>query len=161
MSAAWRKDGFSADVEAQARQIFAGLITPADDKARMDTRFDVEDEEAGLRAASQLGSIELAIAKARSAVIAKSAKAKALLDEIPSEARHDAGYLLSRIQWLRRSERIAEAAQLMLSAPRDPQKLGDVDQWWAERRLLARKAARPWRCAIGLRGGERGRDAGH
>ena len=55
MSAAWRKDGFSADVEAQARQIFADLITPADDKARMDTRFDVEDEEAGVRAASQLG----------------------------------------------------------------------------------------------------------
>ncbi len=139
VSAAWRKDGFSADVEAQARQIFADLITPADDKARMDTRFDVEDQEAGARAASRLGSIELAIAKARSAVIAKSSKAKALLDEIPSEARHDAGYLLSRIQWLRRSERIAEAAQLMLSAPRDPQRLGDVDQWWAERRLLARK----------------------
>ena len=48
-------------------------------------------------------------------------------------------YLLSRIQWLRRSERIAEAAQLMLSAPRDPERLGDVDQWWVERRLLARK----------------------
>ena len=139
VSAAWRKDGFSADVEAQARQVFAGLITPADDKARMDTRFDVEDEEAGARAASRLGGIELAIAKARSAVMAKSSKAKALLDEIPSEARHDAGYLLSRIQWLRRSERIAEAAQLMLTAPRDPERLGDVDQWWAERRLLARK----------------------
>ena len=55
ISAAWRKDAFSADAETQARQMFAGLITPADDKARMDARFDVEDEEAGLRAASQLG----------------------------------------------------------------------------------------------------------
>jgi soluble lytic murein transglycosylase len=139
VSAAWRKDAFSADAEAQARQVFAGLITPADDKARMDVRFDLEDEEAGLRAANQLGGVELAIAKARSAVIAKSAKAKALFDEIPIEARHDVGYLLSRIQWLRRSEKISEAAQLMLSAPRDPEKLGDVDQWWSERRALARK----------------------
>ncbi len=139
VSAAWRKDPFSADVEAQARQVFAGLITPADDKARTDTRFDLDDEEAGVRAANQLGGVELAIAKARSAVIAKSAKAKALFDEIPIEARRDAGYLLSRIRWLRRSEKISEAAQLMLSAPRDPQKLGDVDQWWSERRALARK----------------------
>jgi soluble lytic murein transglycosylase len=139
VSAAWRKDAFSGDTEAQARQVFAGLITPADDKARMDTRFDLEDEEAGLRAANQLGGIELAIAKARSAVIEKSAKAKTLFDEIPIEARRDAGYLFSRIQWLRRSEKISEAAQLLLSAPREPEKLGDVDQWWAERRLVARK----------------------
>ena len=139
VSAAWRKDAFSADVEAQARQVFAGLISPADDKARMDVRFDLEDGEAGLRAANQLGGVALGIAKARSAVIAKSAKAKALFDEIPIEARRDVGYLLSRIQWLRRSEKISEAAQLMLGAPRDPEKLGDVDQWWSERRALARK----------------------
>ncbi len=139
VSAAWRKDAFSADAETQARQVFAGLITPADDKARADTRFDLEDEQAGLRAASQLGGVELAIAKARSAVIAKSAKARSLLDEVPIEARRDVGYLFSRIQWLRRSDRISEATQLMLSAPRDPEKLGDVDQWWAERRSLARK----------------------
>ena len=86
---AWRKDGFSADVEAQARQLFAGLISPADDKARMDARLDVEDDDAGLRAARQLGGAEVAIAKARSAVINKSSKAKALLEEVPAVARHD------------------------------------------------------------------------
>ncbi len=139
VSAAWRKDGFSADVEAQARQTFAGLITAADDKARMDARFDLDDEEAGQRAASQLGGIELAVAKARSAVIAKSSRAKALFDEMPAEARRDVGLIFSRIQWLRRSERIAEATQLMLGAPHDAEKIGDADQWWIERRALARK----------------------
>jgi soluble lytic murein transglycosylase len=136
---AWRKDGFSADVEAQARGLFGDLITAADDKARMDARFDAEDNDAGLRAAHQLGGVELAVAKARSAVINKSANSKALLDDVPGSARHDAGYMLSRIQWLRRTEKIAEAAQLMLAAPREPERLGDVDQWWVERRLLARK----------------------
>ncbi|MGB7100244.1 MAG: lytic transglycosylase domain-containing protein [Xanthobacteraceae bacterium] len=139
ISTAWRKDAFSAEAETQARQTFAGLITPADDKARMDARFDVEDEEAGLRAASQLGGVELAIAKARSAVIAKSSRAKALFEEMPTEARRDVGLIFSRIQWLRRSDRIAEATQLMLGAPHDPEKVGDVDQWWLERRALARK----------------------
>ncbi len=135
----WRKDGFSADVEAQARVAFGGLITAADDKARMDARFDAEDDDAGFRAAHQLGPDELAIAKARSAVINKSAKAKTLLDEVPAAARHDPGYILSRIQWLRRTDKIAEATQWMLAAPRDPQRLGDPDQWWVERRLIARK----------------------
>jgi soluble lytic murein transglycosylase len=136
---AWRKDAFSADVEAQARDMFAGLITAADDKARMDARFDVEDDDAGLRAAHHLGSLELAIAKARIAVNNKSSKAKALLEEVPPEGRHDPGYVFSRIQWLRRTDKIAEAAQWMLSAPHDAERLGDLDQWWVERRLIARK----------------------
>ena len=136
---AWRKDSFSADVEAQARQAFAGLITPADDKVRMDNRFDVEDEEAGFRAAHQLDAAQLAVAKARAAVSSKSAKAKSLLEEVPAEAQRDAGYMLSRAQWLRRSDKIAEAGQWMIAAPREPERLGDVDQWWLERRLIARK----------------------
>ena len=136
---AWRKDSFSADLEAQARAAFAGLITAADDKARMDARFDVEDDDAGLRAARHLDAAELAIAKARAAVINKSAKAKALLDAVPAAARHDPGYIFSRIQWLRRADKIAEAAQWMIAAPREPEQLGDLDQWWVERRLIARK----------------------
>ena len=136
---AWRKDGFSADVEDQARAIFGEFITPADDKARMDTRFDVDDEEAGTRAARQLGPVGLSIAKARSAVINKSGKAKALLDAVPAEAQHDPGYMLSRIRWLRRADKIAEASRLVLAAPHEAERLGDVDQWWIERRLIARK----------------------
>jgi len=136
---AWRKDSFSADVEAQARAAFAGLIGAADDKARMDARFDVEDDHAGLRAARQLGGIETAIAKARAAVINKSSKAKALLEAVPAAARRDAVYMFSHIQWLRRADKIVEAAQWMVAAPREPERLGDLDQWWVERRLIARK----------------------
>ncbi len=136
---AWRKDSFSAELEAQARQAFAGLISVADDKARMDARFDVEDDDAGLRAARQLDAIELAVAQARAAVVNKSAKAKTLLDAVPAAARHDSGYMFSRIQWLRRADKIAEAAQWMLAAAREPERLGDLDQWWVERRLIARK----------------------
>jgi soluble lytic murein transglycosylase len=135
----WRSDGFSADLEAQARDAFAGLITPADDAARMDARLYVEDDDAGLRAAQHLDATALAVAKARAAVINQSDKAKALLEAVPESARHDAGYMFSRIQWLRRADKIAEAAQWMLAAPREPAKAGDADQWWIERRLLARK----------------------
>ena len=136
---AWRKDSFSADTESQARDIFAGLIAAGDDKARMDARFDVEDDDAALRAARHLGAVEAAIAKARSAVINRSGKAKTLLEEVPAEGRHDPGYIFSHVQWLRRADKIVEAAQWMMAAPREAERLGDVDQWWVERRLIARK----------------------
>ena len=38
---------FSEELEGQARARFAGLITPADDKARMDARLYVGDDDAG------------------------------------------------------------------------------------------------------------------
>ena len=136
---AWHNTGFSDDVEAQARQIFAGLITPADDKARMDTRLYLKDDDAALRAAAHLNPTELAIAKARIAVNNKSGNAKVLLEAVPAAAQHDPGLMFSRIQWLRHEDKIKEAAQLMLEAPRDPSKQIDLDQWWIERRLVARK----------------------
>lgn len=136
---AWQNDGFSETVEAQARTTFAGLITPNDDKIRMDARFYLGEGEAGMRAAQHLDATQQAIAKARAAVNSKSGNARALLEAVPAAARHDPGYMFSRIQWLRRNNDIKEAAQLMLAAPHDADQLLDVDDWWVERRLIARK----------------------
>ena len=147
---AWRKDGFSADVEDQARAAFAGIITPADDEVRMEARLYAEDDDAGLRAAHHLNDTGLAVAKARAAVINQSRNAKSLLDAVPEAARRDPGYIFSRIQWLRRADKIAEAAQLLNTVPRDPAALVDVDQWWVERRLVCAQAARPRRRQNGL-----------
>ena len=57
----------------------------------------------------------------------------------PGGARREPGYTFSRIQWLRRADKVVEAGQLLVSAPRDPAKIVDVDQWWIERRIVARK----------------------
>ncbi|HTC07043.1 MAG TPA: lytic transglycosylase domain-containing protein [Xanthobacteraceae bacterium] len=139
ISDAWRSDAFSGDLEAQVRDMFAGLITADDDKARMDGRLYAEDDDGGLRAAHHLDGTQLAIARARAAVINKAGDAKALLEAVPAAAQHDAGYIFSRAQWLRRNDKIAEAGRWMIGAPHDPAVLGDLDQWWVERRLLARK----------------------
>ena len=136
---AWRNDAFSADLEDQARETFSGLITPADDEVRMAARLYAEDSDAGLRAARHLDATALAIAKARAAVIDQAHNAKALLEAVPQAARRDPGYMFSRVQWLRRNDKIAEAAQWLNAAPRDPAKLIDVDRWWVERRLVSRK----------------------
>jgi soluble lytic murein transglycosylase len=136
---AWRGNAFSSDLEGQARETFGGLITPADDAARMDARLYAEDEDAALRAARHLDAVAMAVAKARIAVIDQAGNAKSLLEAVPENARREPGYQFSRIQWLRRSDKIIEAAQLLLAVAHDPERLGDVDQWWIERRLVARK----------------------
>jgi soluble lytic murein transglycosylase len=119
--------------------MFKDLLTPADHKARMDMRFYVEDVDAGLRAANRIGPTAVAIGKAWAAVIRKAPNAKTLLEAVPAEASHDLGYTFARAQWLRHEDMAAEAAELILSVPRDAGQPVDADQWWVERRVLARK----------------------
>ena len=136
---AWRNDNFSSELEGQVLDVFRDLVSAADHKARMDLRLYAEDTDGGLRAAKHVGGHALTIAKARVAVIKKASNAKALLDAVPADARRDVGYIFSRIQFLRRADKIKEATDLMLSVPRDHGQAIDGDQWWIERRLIARK----------------------
>jgi soluble lytic murein transglycosylase len=134
---AWRFDSMSSDTEETALDLFGALLTPGDQKARMDSMLYGSEQEAGLRAAKRIGQV--ALAKARNAAYRKAANTRALLDAVPHELHGDPGYMFSRIQLLRREEKFQEAAQLMLAAPRDPNRLYNLDEWWIERRLLSRK----------------------
>jgi soluble lytic murein transglycosylase len=137
---AWHNDGMSEETENTALDLFGPLLTPGDQKARMDLfLYGTDQEAAAMRAAKRLGSGEVALAKARIASNHKSSNSRALLEAVPYELRNDPGYIFSRIQLLRREEKFTEAAQLMLSAPRDPNRIYNVDEWWIERRLLSRK----------------------
>ncbi|WP_052523425.1 lytic transglycosylase domain-containing protein [Bradyrhizobium sp. STM 3809] len=136
---AWHNDAMSEDTENIILDQFGALLSGGDHKARMDTLLYGSEHEAAMRAARRLGSGHVALAKARIATYRKAANSRALLDAVPRELHGDAGYIFSRIQLLRRDEQFAEAAQLMLSAPKDPGRLHNLDEWWIERRLLARK----------------------
>ncbi|MGA7450693.1 MAG: lytic transglycosylase domain-containing protein [Rhodoplanes sp.] len=129
---------FNRDVENDARKLFGGLITRADEKARMDRRLYENDVDAAMRAAQRVGGVQPAIVRARNAVHKRARNAAALIKALRASARNDVGLLFSRIRYLRRSNKDEEAAKLMLAAP---SKLGaghDTDDWWKERRLLAR-----------------------
>jgi soluble lytic murein transglycosylase len=136
---AWRRQDASAEVENKVLALFGDLLTRADHKARMDQRFYLDDIEAGMRAAKRLGGDEIAIARARAAVIKNLNNAKALLDDVPPGARDDAGYIFARVQWLRKNKQLDEAEKLILTAPQDPERLVDPNQWWLERRILVRQ----------------------
>jgi soluble lytic murein transglycosylase len=136
---AWRNEALGMDLEDQVYDMFKDLLTPADHHARMEMRLYAEDVDGGLRAASRGVPVTGAVAKAWAGLIRKAPNVKALMEAVPAEAEHDAGFIFARAQWLRRDNHDAEAAQLILSTARDPAQPLDTDKWWEERRVLARK----------------------
>src|SRR6266480_4523813 len=115
------------------RQILAGA---GDHKARMDLLLYGSEHDAALRAAKRLGANQLALAKARIAAYKKAPNTRALLEAVPHELHNDPGYIFSKIQLLRREEKFADAAQLMVSAPKEPARLHNLDEGWIALRFL-------------------------
>lgn len=136
---AWRGDALSGDAETAALDMFGALLSGGDHKARMDYALYANDAEIALRAAHRLGPGYIALARAHLAITRKADNARSLIEAVPHELHDDPAFMFTRIQQLRREDKIAQAAQLMLDAPRDPARLVNADEWWVERRLLARK----------------------
>ena len=105
----------------------------------MDRRIGAKDFAAAMRAAKRLGSAQVAIVKACEAAEANSTKSGALLEAVPKEARADLGYALCRLHWLLAHEDVAAAAKLLTELSRDDLRRQDTDEWWRERRMLARR----------------------
>ena len=135
---AWRNDPMPADLEKQLLEIYSEFLSRADHKARMEKRLFAADNETAMRAARRLGGADVVIAQAHIALNRKGSNAKKLLEAVPAEARHDAGYIFAHAHILRHDGKIAEAAQVMLSAPRELTQIHDSEGWWVERRVLAR-----------------------
>ena len=136
---AWRSDPMSEDTENNALDQFGALLTPGDQKARMDTLlYGSEKERRAARCEASRGRL-CRTRQGPHRLPQEGANCAALLEAVPRELHGDPGFIFSKIQLLRREEKFAEAAQLMLSAPKDPSRLYNLDEWWIERRLLARK----------------------
>lgn len=137
--AVWRSAEMSAELEAAVTDAFHDALTPADHTARMDRRIGAKDFGAAMRAAGRLGSNEVAIVKACEAIEGSSSKSKALLEAVPEDARGDLGYALCRFHWLMAHEDIGAADKLAAESAGEDFKGQDTDEWWRERRLLARR----------------------
>ena len=117
-------------------------------------RIGAKDFGAAMRAAKRVDDDQVAIVRACTAAEAKSAKGGALLDAVSVAAREDLGYKLCRLHWLMRNDApgsnlhgrivtsktdIANAVKLALDATQEDLQRQDTDEWWRERRALARK----------------------
>ena len=137
--ATWRSDELSAETETAVLDAFGDALTRADHAARMDRRIGAKDFGAAMRAAKRVGDGAVAIVKACAAAEKNASDARKLLDAVPDDARGDLGYALCRIHDLVRQNDLAAAAKLVLAAAPDALQFQDTDEWWRERRMLARK----------------------
>jgi soluble lytic murein transglycosylase len=69
-------------------------------------------------------------------LIANAAQAFAA---VPTATHESSSHVLARVELLRQQDKIAEAAQAVLSVPQDLAQHYDPEAWWVERRLLARR----------------------
>ncbi len=136
--AVWREADLNPQLEAKVKTDFGTYLNKADHKFRADRLLYKEQIAGAFRAAALAGPDVLALAKARAAVINEGPSDK-LLAAVPLPLRTDPGYLFAQIHKLRHAGKIRAAADIMLAAPRDLSRLIDGDEWWIERRLLARK----------------------
>jgi soluble lytic murein transglycosylase len=150
----WRSAPLSSEVESTLLAAFPDVLRHADHVARMDRLIGAKDFGAAMRTAKRLGDNQIAIVKACAAAEAKAANGGKLLDAVPAAARDDLGYALCRIHWLMRHDSpgsnlrgrivtpkgdVAAAAKLALGASKKDLQAQDTDEWWRERRALARK----------------------
>ena len=105
----------------------------------MDRRIGAKDFGAAMRTAKRLGSTHIAIVKACEAAEANSTKTGALLAAVPEATRADLGYALCRLHWLLAQNDLAAAVNLLAESSDEDLQRQDTDEWWRERRILARR----------------------
>ena len=135
---AYRSEELTERTESDVLDAFRDLLGREDHLARMDKRLGAKDFSGAMRAAKRVGDDAVSIVKACSAVKGDD-KASDKLDAVAADARGDLGYVLCRVQYLMRKDRILDAARVLLAAPKETMAQQDTDEWWRVRRLLARK----------------------
>ncbi|MBE7245354.1 MAG: lytic transglycosylase domain-containing protein [Actinomycetospora chiangmaiensis] len=135
----WRTESFGRSLEAKVQDAFPDLLTRIDHRYRMERALLKEDWETAGRAAGYAGGNYTSLVRARRAVEDKSSGAASALAAVPPSLRNDASYIFSRAQYFRRADKPVEAAAVLATAPTNPDVLVDGDEWWVERRIVARK----------------------
>ena len=135
----WRSDSFGRNLETKVLEAFPTVLTRIDHRYRMERALLKEDYDTAGRAATLAGGSYATLVRARRAVEDKSSAAPAALNAVPPSLRSDSSYILSRAQYLRRHDKFVEAAAILATAPVNPEVLVDGDEWWVERRIVARK----------------------
>ena len=136
---AWCNHTFGSEFETSILELFAGFLTEVDHLERMERFLSRENWVSAIRAAGYAGKDQILLAKARIAVAQDATDGRSALEAVPDPLRSTRSYLLARVQLLRKQEKPDEAWQVLATVAPVPLASADGDQWWIERRLIARK----------------------
>ena len=136
--AAYRDRTTTRDVAEFVEKAFPEIITPAEQILRAHRLILNNQRGEGLRLAASLGADQMKLAEAV-AVAANKGESLSPLEAVSPSLKAHSSYKLALAQVLRRQDRLGEARNALHSAPHDAHLLADADEWWIERRVLARK----------------------
>lgn len=129
----WREADLSAAQETNVLKDFPGALSKSDHKARADVFFYKDNQATAQRAAALAGPDVVALQRARTQV------SPAAIEGLAAEWRKDASLIYAQVKKLRRENQFTQAANLLASAPLDLSRIVNGDEWWTERRIIARK----------------------
>ena len=136
---AYRNDRTSVSLRSVIDKDFPGVITPAD-RRHLAERLAYDGAMGEARQVAQTaGPAIIQLVQVLAASLNETGGVDTLLKTLDPSLQKEPAVILARTQALRRAGKIAEAGQMLLSAPDDADRIIDGDEWWTERRMLARK----------------------
>jgi soluble lytic murein transglycosylase len=134
----WRGADLSANLEKKLLKNFGGALSAADHLRRADRLVMREQLAGAARAAALAGKEGEALFRAEADLL-HGAPWDKVSARVPAALRDSPGLLFVRIHATRHAEQFDAATQLLQGAPRASEEIAP-EEWWVERRLLARKA---------------------
>lgn len=135
----WRQEHMGAQLEDIVVKAFGEHLTRADHRSRTERYLLRNNREAAYRNARRIGADYVKLAEARLASARKAGVSQSLIDAVPAALRSDISFAFLQAQNFRRQKKPLEAAKAIADVPRNADLLGDGDEWWNERRLIARQ----------------------
>jgi soluble lytic murein transglycosylase len=135
---AYRDRALTRDVAQFIETAFPDLITEREKTLRAHRLILMDQTAEGSRIAASVSADHGKLAQAV-AYAADSGKTMALIDAVPPGLRSHPSYVKARAQVLRRAGNTDGARDEMLKAPKSAEDISEAEEWWIERRMLARK----------------------
>ena len=134
----WADGSFAPDLELAIVQKDAALLTPADDRARLEALLWRGETSAARRVMARVDAATAEIANARIALTSGIQKAQPMLDKLGDTS--DPGLLFDWSRQLRIADRDGEAHAMLLRIPAAGMVRDHAARWWAECSIQARDA---------------------
>lgn len=139
---AWRNQPMPAALEKRFAEAFPEALTRAEHRNRMEHFLLRTDWPTALRAAAMAGPDYVLLARARMAVMQPKQPGKAAekaLMAVPEALRRDVSWRYSRAVYLRKTDDNEGARAIHMATPVSELAVDGGDEWWIERRILARR----------------------
>lgn len=133
----WRNQVLDKKTEAMILKKAGRALTRDDHRFRMHMLLYQDRITAAKRV--QSAAEQVSLARARAATIRNTDDAQKLVNAVAASSKRDDGFLFAQIELARRTQDFDRAAQLLLKAPSDPNRLINAGEWWVERRIVSRK----------------------